>query len=77
MDADDSRLKGYFGEQTHPILPLERTYCTNCGKPKGWVSREQGEYIRVNSIIVICDDCDETLGKLPLQEAFIKEIKVG
>lgn len=76
-ESVDSRLKGYKGSITHPVLPLERTFCYNCGKPKGWVSREQGEYIRVLGIIVICDECDAKLGKLQLEEAPIVETKLG
>ena len=72
----DSRLKGYNGQVTHSALPFERTFCANCGKEKGWVSRDQGDYIRAAGIIVICDECDKTLGKLPLQEALIQEVKL-
>lgn len=73
----DSRLQGFTGRVTHPTLPLERTYCAHCGKPKGWVSVGTMGYIRVLNIIVICDDCElklKKLGPIPLLEAPIKEI---
>jgi len=68
----DSRLK--YGGRMHPTLPLERTFCINCGAEKGWVSSETYDYIRVNNVIVICDVCHEKLGKLQLPEANIKEM---
>ncbi len=74
---EDSRLKGYAGKVTHPTLPLERTYCANCGKPYGWVSTESYAFIEVMEIIVICDECDEKLGKLPLVEAKIAHVPVA
>lgn len=79
LPLDDSRLKGYNGAVTHPHLPLERTYCAICGRPKGWVNVETAEHIRAFSVIVICDSCDEDLrnklGPVPLQEAAIEEMK--
>lgn len=59
----------------HPTLPLERTYCVSCGRPKGWVSTETYDYIRVNNIIVLCDTCNEALGPGGLPECPIEEIK--
>ena len=79
MVPTDSRLKGYNGTVTHPHLPLERTYCAQCGKPKGWVSQESYEFIRFNSILILCDRCQFDLqvkyGHLPLQECPIEEFR--
>lgn len=69
----DSRLKGHHGSVTHPTLPLERTYCAHCGKPKGWVSTESSAFIASSSVIAICDDCAARLGPLPLEEVKIDE----
>ncbi len=72
---DDSRVKGFGGaiRVTHPTLPLERTYCTNCGAPYGWVSTESYEFVNCGEVIVFCDKCDkdmqERLGKIPLVPA--------
>ena len=74
----DSRLKGYTNRVTHPTLPLERTFCSHCGRPKGWVSVESYEFIKAAQIIVLCDDCEEKLtqlGPLPLEELKIPEWK--
>lgn len=68
----DSRLQ--FTRVTHPVFPLERTFCANCGKPKGWVSTESSEFIKTNQIIVICSACEETLGEVPLLKAEIQEL---
>jgi hypothetical protein len=63
----DSRAK--TARQTHPTLPLERTYCAFCGKPKGWVTHESGDFIDAQNVVVVCDDCnskfDKALGPLP------------
>ena len=79
MQPTDSRLKVYNGTRTHPHLPLERTYCAQCGKPKGYVSFESFEFIRFNSILVLCDQCQYDLqvkyGHLPLQECPIEEFR--
>lgn len=72
IDKLDSRLS--FTRVTHPTLPLERTFCVNCGKPKGWVSTESFDFISANQIIVICDDCESSLGEVPLIRANIEEI---
>ena len=53
----DSRLKGYFGTTTHAVLPLERTFCSNCGKPWGWASVESSHLIAAAEIIVCCEEC--------------------
>src|SRR3954470_519867 len=70
---EDSRLKGYNGNVTHPTLPLCRTYCTNCGKPFGWVSVESYEFVECGEVIVMCNDCEEMirtkLGGIPMQVA--------
>lgn len=68
----DSRLR--FTRVTHPTLPLERTFCVNCGKPKGWVSVDSYDFIQANSIIVVCNDCEAALGEVPLIKADIEEI---
>jgi hypothetical protein len=73
----DSRLKGYNGLVTHPVLNAERTFCIVCGKEKGWVSMESSEFIRANNIIVICDNCEADLGALPLPMANIEEVDIG
>lgn len=74
---EDSRLKGYTQRATHPTLPLERTYCVLCGKPKGWVTMETGNFIRVNNVITVCDQCEvdcAASGKtIPLVPAPIQE----
>jgi hypothetical protein len=81
MIPTDSRLKGYNGTVTHPHLQLERTYCAQCGRPKGWVSKESYEWIRFNNILVLCDQCQYDLqvkyGALPLEECPIEEFKPG
>ena len=59
--GEDSRLKGYTGRVTHAILPLERTYCTNCGRPWGWASEDSSEHIAAAEIVVFCEDCFEAL----------------
>jgi len=56
----------------HPTLPLERVYCINCSRPYGWVTTESYSYIAVNNIVVLCDVCEQILGKPQLQEAKIK-----
>jgi hypothetical protein len=61
---DDSRLKGYNGKKTHPVLSLERTFCSECGKPWGWTSQESSQHIAAAEIIVYCDRCFEKLNKL-------------
>lgn len=68
-----SKLKD--AKVTHPIYPLERTYCALCGKPKGWVSQESSKYIAANQIVVVCDDCNGQFGELPLEKANIQEVK--
>ena len=76
--GEDSRLKGFGIQVTHPHMPLERTYCVNCGKPKGWVSTATMDFIRVQEVVVVCDDCAESLngkfGAIPLREAPIQEV---
>lgn len=59
--GEDSRLKGYTSRVTHAILPLERTYCTNCGRPWGWASEDSSEHIAAAEIVVFCEDCFEAL----------------
>jgi hypothetical protein len=74
MSKEDSRLKGYQVRITHPTLPLVRTFCVNCGRPKGWVSDESYEFIKAQQIIVICDQCEAEVGAPPeLEVAPIRE----
>lgn len=73
---EDSRLKGYFGKVTHPSELMERTYCTKCGAPYGFVAQESMEHIRVGSIIVLCEKCEaelNALGGVPMEVAAGKE----
>jgi hypothetical protein len=70
----DSRMKGYRGLTTHPVLNAERTYCVVCFKPYGWVSTESAEFIRVNNVVVICDECTIIMGALDLPIAPIEEV---
>jgi hypothetical protein len=70
--VEDSRLKGYGNRVTHPIWPLERTFCTKCGAPFGWVSEESSKYIQAAEVVVFCNDCEakmNKLGPIPLQQA--------
>ena len=55
--GEDSRLKGHLGRVTHAILPLERTFCANCGRPWGWASEDSSESIAAAEIVVFCEDC--------------------
>jgi hypothetical protein len=54
----DSRLKGFFGQVSHPTLPLQRTYCFRCGAPCGYTSIESSQFVAVAHIVVTCDKCD-------------------
>jgi hypothetical protein len=77
--AEDSRLKGYNGKVTHPHLPLERTYCAQCGRAMGYVTHESYEFIRFNSVLVLCDQCQHDLeskyGHIPLEQCPIEEFR--
>ena len=55
--GEDSRLKGYSARVTHAILPLERTFCSNCGRPWGWASKDSSEHIAAAEIVVFCEEC--------------------
>ena len=59
--GEDSRLKGYAGRVTHAVLPLERAYCSNCGRPWGWASEESSGQIAAAEIVVFCEECFEAL----------------
>ncbi len=61
--AADSRLNGVRQEVTHSVLPYERTYCANCGKPWGWTTQDSSQFIAAAEIIVVCDECFESLNK--------------
>jgi hypothetical protein len=77
--VEDSRLKGFAGQQriTHPTLPLERTFCSKCGKPYGWVSTESYEFIEAGEVTVFCEECETEINKIagsvPLVPAAPKE----
>lgn len=74
--VEDSRLKGIFGTVTHPIYPLERTFCCKCGAPYGWVSMESSKYIAAGEVVVICEKCEgemKKVGPIPLVPAAPKE----
>ncbi|GAC1643255.1 MAG: hypothetical protein NVS9B14_24580 [Candidatus Acidiferrum sp.] len=76
--GEDSRLKGYAGRTTHAIFPLERTYCTNCGRPYGWASQESSEHIAAAEIVVFCEECFERLnamGELPMRRVPAEELQ--
>lgn len=74
----DSRAKETAGHPliTHPQLKLEMVYCVFCLKPKGWVSQDSFKYIRAQNIIVVCDNCHESNGELPLQRAHIQDTPI-
>jgi hypothetical protein len=57
----DSRLSGVHQEVTHAVLPYERTYCANCGKPWGWTAQDSSQFIAAAEIVVVCDECFESL----------------
>ena len=61
--VEDSRLAGYFGQVTHPTMPLQRTFCSNCGKPYGWVNQDSSEMIALKQVVVYCNECEEMLNK--------------
>ncbi len=71
----DSRLSGVRQEVTHAVLPYERTYCANCGKPWGWTTTDSSQFIAAAEIIVVCDECFEHLNakeqspRIPAAEA--------
>ena len=62
--VEDSRLKGFNHTVTHPTLPLERTYCTKCGKPYGWTSTESSAMIAAGEVVVFCEKCEADMNKL-------------
>jgi hypothetical protein len=77
--GDDSRLKGYSGRVTHAILPFERTYCANCGRPWGWASEDSSEHIAAAGIVVFCEECFGALNTgnhyAPMQRVPTNEIR--
>jgi hypothetical protein len=60
---EDSRLKGYNGTVTHPTLPLERTFCSKCGRPWGWSAVDSSQFIAPTKIQVICDPCFDDMNR--------------
>src|SRR5258708_3231028 len=79
----DSRLER--GKVTHPTLPLERTFCVFCGRPKGWVTQASSEFIEAQNIVVGCDSCNEKFnqkmgplpGEAPIPEIQLKDAEIG
>jgi len=63
--GEDSRLKGYAGRVTHAVLPLERAFCANCGRPWGWASEDSSEHIAAAEIVVFCEECFASLNRVP------------
>ena len=55
--GEDSRLKGHRNCVTHTVLPLERTFCANCGRPWGWASEDSSQHIAAAEIVVFCEAC--------------------
>jgi hypothetical protein len=70
--GEDSRLKGYTGRVTHAILPLERTFCANCGRPWGWASEDSSEHIAAAEIVVFCEECFASLNRGPGAATFAR-----
>ena len=68
--GEDSRLKGYTAHVTHAILPLERTFCANCGRPWGWASKDSSEHIAAAEIVVFCGECFSALNDNAPQSPF-------
>jgi len=66
--GEDSRLKGYAGSVTHAILPLERTFCANCGRPWGWASQDSSQHIAAAEIVVFCEECFEAVNAVPVAQ---------
>lgn len=74
----DSRLQGFHGEVTHAVLPYERTYCANCGKPWGWTTQDSSQHIAAQEIVVVCESCFETLNSragAPFERIPAEELK--
>ncbi len=70
----DSRLKGYFGKTSHPMLASEKTYCFLCGKPLGFCSLDSSKFIAPEHIVVTCDACDADmmmLGGTPVPQSVL------
>jgi hypothetical protein len=57
----DSRLRGYFGQVSHPTMSAQRVYCHRCGKPAGYCSTESSKHIAPLHIVVTCDECDAAM----------------
>lgn len=68
----DGRLKGYFGNVTHPTMPMERVYCFLCGAQAGFISRDSSKLVAPQHVVVTCDQCDHDIvakfGDLPLDK---------
>jgi len=56
-------------------MPLERAYCVVCGRAYGWVSVDSFAHVEPEQVIVVCDECDARLGKMPLPELQVKIAK--
>jgi hypothetical protein len=69
----DSRLQGFNREVTHAVLPYERTYCANCGKPWGWTTEDSSQFIAAAEIVVVCDECFVSLNAKEQTRAIPRE----
>jgi len=70
--GEDSRLKGYARRVTHAILPLERTFCANCGRPWGWASEDSSQHLAAAEIVVFCEECFVALNRAPGDSTFAR-----
>jgi len=59
--SSDSRLNGSGVMITHSVLPYERTFCSECGKPWGWTTQDSSQFIAAAEVVVYCDVCFEKL----------------
>ena len=67
----DSRLKGFFGQVTHPTMPFQRTYCFLCGAEAGFCSSESSLHVAPEHIVVTCNNCDAEMfsrGAIPVPQ---------
>lgn len=66
----DSRLKGHFGQVTHPQVRAQQLYCFLCGAKAGFIMQESSKYIAPQHVVVTCDRCDFDIiakyGDLPM-----------
>ena len=57
----DSRLKGHFGQVTHPQVRAQQAYCFLCGRKAGFISQDSSQNAAPAHFIVSCDACDLAL----------------